>query len=168
MIDHKPTESENQMLTEQGIVVDTKDGTAWVQTQTKTSCNSCKVNSSCGTGIISKAFGERSFITPMKNSLKAQAKDQVEVGIPDDLVVKSSLLVYMLPLSSMLIALIGMRIVVPDFSEQWQILAALAGLLLGFFAVKRISEKISKNNQLEPVLLRIVSRPIDVKQLETS
>lgn len=160
--------TEDQMLIEQGIVVDLKNDTVWVQTLSKTSCNSCKVNSSCGTGIVSKAFGERSFITPMKNQINAELKDSVEVGIPDDLVIKSSLLVYMLPLLAMIIVIIVVKFLAPNLAEPWLIASAIMGLVIGFVTVKKASLKMNENSKLEPVLLRIVSRPIDVKQIETS
>ncbi|WP_251357931.1 SoxR reducing system RseC family protein [Kangiella sp. TOML190] len=156
------------MLTETGQVVEIKGETAWVQTLGKTSCNSCQVNSSCGTGIISKAFGERSFITPMTNQLKARVGDQVEVGIPEDLVVKSSFLVYLLPLACMMLTAFLSRWLFAALAEPYVIAMALMGLLLGFYGVRLIGQKNSKNKRLEPVLLRIVKRPIAVKQIETS
>ncbi len=156
------------MLKEQGLVVETKKDTAIIQTVSKASCSSCQVNSSCGTGIISKAFGERSFITPIPNLLNAQQGDLVEIGIPEDLVVKTSLLVYLLPLGLMLGLSLLVGYLFPTLSELWTIASAIAGLIVGFAVVSLLGKKISKNNQLEPVLLRIVSRPIDVKQVETS
>lgn len=156
------------MLKEQGLVVAIEDDTAMVQTVSKTSCNSCQVNSTCGTGIISKAFGERSFITPMQNRINAQEGDQVEVGIPEDLVIKASFLVYLLPLALMFVSVLVASYWLTDLAEPWLILLAFVTLVLGFKLVKLFEQKASKNKQLEPVLLRIVSRPIDVKQIETT
>lgn len=156
------------MLKEQGHVVEVKQDIAMVQTVSKASCSSCQVNSTCGTGIISKAFGERSFITPITNSVKAQQGDLVEVGIPEDLVIKTSLLVYLLPLAFMFLFSLLASYNLPNLSELWLIVVGFIGLGFGFFVVKYYGNKLSKNNQLEPVLLRIVSRPIAVKQVETS
>ncbi len=156
------------MLKELGLVIEAKDDMVMVQTVAKTSCNSCQVNASCGIGIISKAFGERSFITPMNNSIKAQEGDQVEVGIPENLVVKASFLVYLLPLTLMILVSLLVTYFFPDMPEIYLMGIALATLIFGFYRVKKTGEKISKNKYLEPVLLRIVKRPITVKQVETS
>lgn len=156
------------MIKEVGQVVAIDGDTVWVQTQTKTSCSTCQVNKACGTGIISKSFSQKVFLTPMANHLQAQVNDQVEVGIPEDMVVKASLLVYFLPLLTMISGLIIGRMFFPNVAEGWLILSALIGLSVGFVLTRYIGQKISKNKQLEPVLLRIVNKPIAVKQIETS
>lgn len=155
------------MIKEQGFVVDIQGDKALVQTISKASCNSCQVNSSCGTGIISKAFGERSFITPMTNTIKAQKSDQVEVGIPEDLVIKTSFLVYFFPLSLMIMMLLSVKFMVPEINELILIGICFLSLSLGFFLVKIFGNKMNKNKPLEPVLLRIVNRTINVKQIDT-
>lgn len=161
------------MLLEQGLVVKKSDSQIWVQTASKTSCSSCQVNSTCGTGLVNKAFGEKSFITPLKNTLNANINDQVELGIDENLVVKASFLVYLLPLLSMMLGMLGWSWFKPQASELSLIVVALLSLGLGFIMVYRITtrfshKKVNKSNSLEPVLLRIVSRPIAVKQVETS
>ncbi|NVK21079.1 MAG: SoxR reducing system RseC family protein [Kangiellaceae bacterium] len=144
------------------------DATAWVQTQSKTSCSSCQVSSGCGTGIVSKAFGQKVFLTPLKNVLNANINDQVEVGIPEDLVVKASFMVYLLPLICMIICLAVGHFLSPTSAEWVSIISAAMGLCMGFFFVHLYGRKIAQNRQAQPVLLRIVSRPIDVKQIETT
>ncbi len=155
------------MIKEYGLVVEIKSDQAFVQTVSKTSCSSCQVNSSCGTGLISKAFGEKSFITPMLNSVNSQVGDEVEVGIPENLVVKFSLLVYLLPLSCMILVTLIAQFLLPNFQETFLILTAFISLILGFFVVKLLEQKTSKNSKLEPVLLRIVKRSIPLKQIDT-
>lgn len=156
------------MLKEIGQVMAVEDDTVWVQTQSKTSCSSCHVNNACGTGIVSKAFSRKVFVTPVKNSLKAHIHDQVEVGIPEDLVVKTSLIVYLLPLICMMVVLAFLNLSFDGLTEGWLIVGAFVGLLMGFFMTRLIGQNMSKSKGLEPVLLRIVNRSIDVKQIETS
>lgn len=157
------------MLTEVGLVTKQEADRIWVQTESKTSCNSCQVNTSCGTGIISKAFSERSFITPMTNTLNAEIGDEVEVGIHENLVVKASFWVYLMPLLMMMLFAFLSGQVFTVSSEGWQIMSALLGLLLGFFIVRlKVTRLASSNKELHPVLIRIVKKPIAVKQIETS
>lgn len=156
------------MFTEIGKIIAAEEDTVWVQTQSKTGCSSCKVSSTCGSGIVNKAFSHKVFVTPLKNTLNAHINDEVEVGIPEDLVLKASLVVYLLPLVCLLLALALSSLLLPNLSEQGSILSAVIGLAIGFVGVRWFSRRKSQQQQLEPVLLKIVKRPIAVTQIVTS
>ena len=156
------------MFVETGKVVAERGGTVWVQTQSKTGCSSCKVSSTCGSGIVNKAFSHKVFVTPLKNTINAHINDEVEVGIPEDLVLKASLVVYLLPLICLMLALAISSLLLPDLSEVGSILSATIGLALGFVGVRWFAKQKSQQQQLEPVLLKIVKRPIEVTQIVTS
>lgn len=160
--------NENNMLTEIGRVVAKENDTVWVQTQSKTGCSSCQVNTACGSGIVSKAFSHKVFVTPLKNNINANIDDEVEVGIPDNLVVRASFMVYLVPLISMILALLVWQFWLTNPSELSSIFAAVAGLALGFVMTYFYSKSAAQKGQTEPVLLRIVKRPIMVKQIETT
>jgi sigma-E factor negative regulatory protein RseC len=156
------------MFTEIGQVIAKENDTVWVQTQSKTGCSSCKVSSTCGSGIVNKAFSHKVFVTPLKNTINAHINDEVEVGIPEDLVLKASLIVYLLPLISLMLALALSSLLLPDLSELGSILSAATGLALGFIGVSWFARRKSQQKQLEPMLLKIVKRPIEVTQIVTS
>lgn len=156
------------MFIEIGQVIAEENGTVWVQTQSKTGCSSCKVSSTCGSGIVNKAFSHKVFVTPLKNTLNAHINDEVEVGIPEDLVLKASLIVYLLPLICLMLALTLSSFLLPDLSELGSIVSATLGLVVGFAGVSWLSRRKTQQRQLEPVLLKIVKRPIAVTQIVTS
>ncbi|AUD78341.1 sigma E positive regulator RseC/MucC [Kangiella profundi] len=160
--------NQSNMLTEIGRVVAKENDTVWVQTQSKTGCSSCQVNTVCGSGIVSKAFSHKVFVTPLKNKVNANIDDEVEVGIPDNLVVRASFMVYLVPLISMILALLVWQFWLTNSSELSSILAAATGLAIGFVVTHLYSRYAAQNGQTEPVLLRIVKRPIAVKQIETT
>ncbi len=156
------------MFVEVGQVIAAEDDTVWVQTQSKTGCSSCKVSSTCGSGIVNKAFSHKVFVTPLKNSLGAHINDEVEVGIPEDLVLKASLVVYLLPLLCLILALTLSSLFLPNLTELASIVSAVIGLTVGFLGVRWFANRQSAQQQLEPVLLKIVKRPITVTQVVTS
>ncbi|GAA0199684.1 SoxR reducing system RseC family protein [Kangiella japonica] len=156
------------MFTETGQVIAAEDGTVWVQTQSKTGCSSCKVSSTCGSGIVNKAFSHKVYVTPLKNTLNAHINDEVEVGIPEDLVLKASLVVYLLPLFCLMLALLLSSLALPNLSELGSILTAFVGLLVGFAGVSWFSRRKAQQHKMEPILLKIVKRPIEVTQVVTS
>lgn len=146
------------MLEERAIVTAVNGELAEVVTQRKHACDSCAVSSGCGTGIISRAFGERPLRLQVHNSIGAQVGDQVILGLEDRLLVRSSLLVYALPLVTMLAA--GFWAESLAASLQWQqaelmtILIAMLGLLAGFGAVRYINRAIAADRRYQPQLLR--------------
>ena len=156
------------MFTEIGQVIAEEGDTVWVQTQSKTGCSSCKVSSTCGSGIVNKAFSHKVFVTPLKNSINAHINDEVEVGINEDLVLKASLVVYMLPLVCLILALAISSFLLPNLTELGSIMSAAAGLAVGFLGVRWFAHRKSQRQELQPVLLKIVKRPIAVTQVVTS
>lgn len=156
------------MFTEIGKIIAVEEDMAWVQTQSKTGCSSCKVSTTCGSGIVNKAFSHKVFVTPLKNTLSAQINDEVEVGIPEDLVLKASVVVYLLPLLCLILALALSSLFLPNLSELGSIVSAALGLCAGFLGVRWFARHQSQKQQLEPVLLKIVKRPIEVTQIVTS
>lgn len=156
------------MFIEMGQVIAREGTTVWVQTQSKTGCSSCKVSSTCGSGIVNKAFSHKVFVTPLTNTIKADVNDEVEVGIPEDLVLKASLIVYLLPLLCLILAIAISSFFFPNMSELGSIMSAVIGLFVGFYGVRLLSKNPSRQRQLEPILIKIVKRPIAVTQIVTS
>lgn len=152
------------MFTETGHVVAAEGDIVWVQTQSKTGCSSCKVSNTCGSGIVNKAFSHKVFVTPLKNKFDAKINDEVEVGIPEDLVLKASFVVYFLPLVALLLALVLSSLFIPNLSELGSIFSAAVGLCIGFLGVKWFAHSKQAKQQLEPVLLKVVKRPLNVKE----
>lgn len=156
------------MFTEVGQVIAEEGDKVWVQTQSKTGCSSCKVSSTCGSGIVNKAFSHKVFVTPLKNTINAHINDEVEVGIPEDLVLKASLVVYLLPLIGLILALALSSLMLPNLTELGSIMSATLGLIVGFLGVRWFAHRKSARQELQPVLLKIVKRPIEVTQVVTS
>ena len=156
------------MFTEVGQVIAEEGDMVWVQTQSKTGCSSCKVSTTCGSGIVNKAFSHKVFVTPLKNTINAHINDEVEVGIPEDFVLKASLVVYLLPLICLILALTISSYALPNLTELGSIMSATIGLIVGFLGVAWFSRRKSARQELQPVLLKIVKRPIAVTQVVTS
>ncbi|MEJ2694544.1 MAG: SoxR reducing system RseC family protein, partial [Candidatus Thiodiazotropha sp.] len=113
----------------------------------------CSTNS-CTTSVVAKLFGVRRNRLLLENSLGARPGDQVVIGIPDQLLVRASLMAYLLPLVVMLvITALGDMV---GLNELLLSLLALGGLAMGFFTVRRVSRG-STSQHYQPRLLRIVA-----------
>ena len=147
------------MIEETGRVVAVEHDVALIETQRRNACDSCAVNKGCGTGVISKLFGQRFTQVKALNKVGAKVDDEVIVGLYEQALVRGSLAVYMVPLIFMFaMALLG-QVVATDVlgmesGEGMSIIFALLGLGLGFLWVKRFSQKISTDERYQPVILR--------------
>ncbi len=146
------------MIKETGQVIKVEDNKIFVETAIKSTCKTCAAKPNCGTSSIAEAFAGKSVINEVENDLGAQLSDLVEIGIPEETLVKGAFTIYMLPLLTMMIS-IGVtqfwlsRFI--DIGEPQVILAAFIGGFAGFwFAQKKLS--LAEPEALQPKLLRII------------
>jgi sigma-E factor negative regulatory protein RseC len=142
------------MLEETAWIVEVRDGVLIAETQSRSSCSHCGSSSSCSTSVVAKLFGVRRNRLALENSLGACVGDQVVIGIPDRLLVRASLMAYMLPLGIMLaVTALGDQV---GMNQLLLSLLALVGLATGFVTVRWVSRGRS-SQRYEPRLLRIVA-----------
>lgn len=145
------------MIEESGRVIAIDDACAWVVTQRKTACQSCSAKNSCGTGIIARTFGERTLRFKVENVVNAGVGDSVILGIDDRILVRSSLLLYAMPLLAMLVSgYLGQSLATAlSISGEWMtILFAVAGLALSFVILRYFIQTLTVNSDYRPRLLR--------------
>jgi sigma-E factor negative regulatory protein RseC len=143
------------MLEETARVIEVKDGLLLAETEFRSSCSHCASGDSCTTSVVAKLFGNRRNRLVMENSLQAKPGDQVLIGIPDALLVRASLMAYLLPLVTMLgVTVLGDALGVEDFFLS---LLALMGLAAGFYMVRWATRRAPSQQRYKPRLLRIVA-----------
>lgn len=130
------------MITEQGTVVAVEDDALWVETIQQSTCQSCQARQGCGQRLMSKMGAKPLYLRVLLGDRKAESyrvSDTVTLGIPENVVVTSSLIAYLIPLLFML--------VFSGFAHSlWQsdlasLLAGLSGLIVSavfiYFYVQR-------------------------------
>ena len=135
------------MITETGRVVGIDSDALWVETIQRSTCNSCSAQKGCGQGLMNKAFaGRRNQLRVLLRNQCAddfQLDDQVDICIPERALVGGAMLVYLLPLVTMLAAMLGVsHFYVGD-------VAAASGALAGFVGgilVLRLHALLTSNN----------------------
>jgi sigma-E factor negative regulatory protein RseC len=141
------------VIEEQGRVVAVEWGAVWVETLRKSTCSSCSVKAGCGQSLLDQlsASGRRGLVRALSN-LQLNVGDRVIIGVREDLLVRGSLLVYLLPLLGLFAAAVSAEQV--GLSEPWVILSALFGFLLACCAVRWRSRITVGDPALQPVVLR--------------
>ncbi|HDZ9228197.1 TPA: SoxR reducing system RseC family protein [Vibrio cholerae] len=129
----------------------------------QTSCSSCQSSKSCGTGIVSKAFGNKTLFWRLQTTQALEAGEVVEIGLPEKSVLQSAALVYLLPLFFMMLgAWLGEQWLAPmlGFGEGIVILTALLFIALGVWVAKHYAKVLELRSQQQVVLLRKLGIPV--------
>lgn len=145
------------MIEESGCVIAVENDMALIEIQRKSVCSTCSVNKGCGAGVLSKVVGNKRFRLTAYNSVNANVGDEVIVGIDDNMLVKSSFAVYIIPLLLLFVGAWCGKSIAGIFAiqatEGISILFGMLGLVIGFIWLRHFSQKISKDDRYRPVLL---------------
>ncbi len=134
-----------------------------VSCEQKTSCNSCASQSSCGTGVVSKAIGNKTLHWHLSTAEPLQVGQVVEIGFPERSLVESALIVYMIPLLMMIVgAILGHTIVAPilGLGEGVVILLSIVFTAVGVRLAKALAKPIESKSKQEVALIRVLGEPI--------
>lgn len=129
----------------------------------QTSCNSCRSAKSCGTGIVSKAIGNKALAWRLSTEKRVSAGQVVEIGFPEKSLLQSAALVYLVPLFMMIAgAVIADTWLAPllNMGEGIVIVCALLFIGLGVAIAKYYSTRLEKRSTQEVILLRVLGEPI--------
>ena len=150
------------MILETGKVIAVEPDGLWVETIQKSACEVCVAEKGCGQKFLSKLAGKTTSIRVLLNNQPQQkfsVGQSVTIGIPEDVIVLASLLVYLLPIFG---AVAGATVVGINGGggDLQSIGGALAGLFLGGWLV-RVHSKRSRNDlRYNPVLVGSSAGPL--------
>ena len=136
------------------------DSTATLEIERKIACGLCGQTRGCGNSIWGKLFAHKSTAFKAQNCIDAKVGDSVIVGINESALLKSALLLYILPLATMLIGAI-LATQIYD-TNGYAMLGALVGLVLGFVWVKGHTMSNSYFKLQQPVILRLATQETTV------
>ena len=139
------------MIVETGTVVAIESDSLWVETIQKTACEACVAQKGCGTRVLSKLTGKTNRIRVLLDRHSADTiaiGQDVDIAIPEDVIVKGSLLVYLLPV----ICAVSGAWLAGSAGDTGSILGALGGLLASGMMVNYHSKKTRNDLRTNPVL----------------
>lgn len=155
------------MVEECGRVVAVEDAGVWVATLSRTGCGRCHEAGGCGRQSIFRLFGERQHhvlarIVEGQTESTAQALkpgDPVAIGIPEGLLLRASLAMYLLPLVGLLTGAVAGHML---GGETASIGLGLAGIAAGFLLARLITRPQLLREEWHPVVLRRLSPGVGV------
>lgn len=145
------------MIEELAVVVKTENHQVWVESRQSSGCAACKQSTSCSTSAISGVVGKKAVAVDSRISLRVG--DEVLVAVDEGLVLKASLLLYLLPLLAMFAGAGIADWLLADTSphaDLWMAGSALLGLLLTMWLINRLQKLFSMVYCARPVVLKKV------------
>lgn len=157
------------MLLETGRVVAVETDGVWVETIRKTTCGTCAAQKGCGHGMMNRiSEGRRSLIRALPGKLKpaqCTVDDEVSISIPEEVILRGSLIVYILPLLIMLLGAWTGASLFPDNEDPAGGLGAVLGFAAGFGLVRLHASRHRDDSAMQPVLVAVVRRNTDLLPL---
>ncbi len=145
------------MIEETAIIIKCEGDVAWVETQRQSTCSRCHAKNACGTSVLSKWLGSKAARVRALNRIHAREGETVTVGLQEAALLKSSFMVYFLPLLVMLLFAITGKLLANQIhwpAEPVVIVFAVSGLGISALLVRRFSARIQSDQRYQPVILR--------------
>ncbi len=134
-----------------------------ISCEQQTSCSSCSSQKSCGTGVVTKAIGNKTLSWHLRTPKSVKVGQVVEIGFPEASLIKSAMAVYLLPLFGLILgAVIGNFLLVPLTAggEGITILASVLFAAGGMWLAKRVSRPLEDESKRQVTLIRVLGEPI--------
>lgn len=145
------------MIEEQAEVIEIIDSQLILQAQTQSACGSCAASKGCGTSVLAKVIGRKFTRFQAANDIGAEVGDTVVVGISEDALLRGSIIMYIIPIFSMLVfALLANAVLAIDVTYRDLSLAAsgIIGLGAGSLVSKWCFQQEGSRQRFSPVVLR--------------
>lgn len=131
------------------------ESVATLEIERKTACGLCGQTRGCGNSVWGKLFGHKTTAFKAQNRINAKVGESVIVGINEKALLRSALLIYILPLVTLFIgAILALQFWQTDTST---IFGALLGLVLGLLWVKGHTTSSHYFSLQQPIILRLAN-----------
>lgn len=143
------------MATEQGIVIRTDSGEAWVKTVKSGACEGCTARGACHS-LSDSGEMEVSAI----NEAGAKVGDRIVLSFETSSLLKATFLLYVFPILLLIIGAVIGQETAPYFNFNPSGFSAVIGFAFFFAAVLVIkvkANKLAKKNEYRPKIIKVLS-----------
>ena len=143
------------MIEEQAVVIFKEDDQVSVEIMRTKPCGLCGKTQGCGNSIWGKIFSHKRNKLSIKNNIGAKVGDRVMLTIEENYLLRSSLLLYGLPLLFLFIGMVFMDTITQKNSDLWVLVGAIFGMLSGLILVKFLARKNHDRLYKEAIITKI-------------
>ncbi len=146
------------MATEEGIVTKVYSSTAWVKCTKSAACESCSAKGFCDT-VGGGGGSDDDVEVEAINAVGAKVDDRVTISFETSSLLKVSFLVYMVPVLFLILGVVIGDKIAAILNYDQSIFSMLTGFLFlfaAFFFVKTKGKELSKKDEYQPKIIRIL------------
>ncbi len=131
------------MIIETARVLRVAQDVAWVSCDSHAGCQRCAEGRGCGGGALGRLLGDRLREVRVDTAGHTLAAgDRIRIGISETALLQSSLMMYLVPLLTMLGAAIVARLMAPvAWSEAASVAAAVPGFVAGLAMARKFGRR---------------------------
>lgn len=145
------------MIEELAVVVKIENHQVWVESGQNSACGGCLQKASCSTNAIGSVLKKKSV--PVDSDIQLKTGDEVLVAIDENLLLRASLLLYLVPLIALFTGA-GMAdwLLADDapHADLWIAGSAVASFLLSLWIINKAQSLLILNYYARPVVVRKV------------
>jgi len=143
------------MIEELAIVVKIENHQVWVEAAQNSACGGCQQKASCTT----KAFGSilKKKSVPVDSGIQLKTGDEVMVAIDESLLLRASLLLYLVPLIALFTGAGIADWLLADnilYADLWIAGSALLGFIFSLWLINKAQSLLILNYYARPVVVR--------------
>jgi sigma-E factor negative regulatory protein RseC len=144
------------MLEEVGVIVRVEGNLAVVKTKRSSMCSGCHSG-----GFCTALGGGSDMEVAAKNEVGGEVGDEVRVAVPSKAFLKASFLVYIVPVSALILGALLGRSLAPFLSQggNFEFVSVVFGLMLfvlSFFVMRIWTSGAKRREQYSPVISEIL------------
>ena len=143
------------MIEEQALVIFKEDDQVSVEIMRTKPCGLCGKTQGCGNSIWGKIFSHKRNKLSIKNNIGVKVGDRVMLTIEENYLLRSSLLLYGLPLLFLFIGMVFIDTITQKNSDLWVLVGAIFGMLSGLILVKFLARKNHDRLYKEAIITKI-------------
>ena len=145
------------MIEELAVVVKIDNHQVWVESGQSSGCGGCQQKASCTTNAIGSVLKKKSV--PVDCDIQLKTGDEVVVAIDENLLLRASLLLYLMPLIALFTGAGIADRMLPDngqYADLWIAGSALLSFLLSLWLINKAQRLLILNYYARPVVIRKV------------
>lgn len=143
------------MIEELAVVVKIENQQVWVTSSSNSACGGCQQKASCTTNALGSVLKKK--LVPVDCDIQIKTGDEVIIAIDESLLLRASLLLYLVPLIALFLGagVANWVLVVgtPNL-DLWIACSALLSFLLSLWLINRAQSLLILNYYARPVVLR--------------
>jgi sigma-E factor negative regulatory protein RseC len=143
------------MIEELAVVVKIENHRVWVESRQNSACGGCQQKASCTTNALGSVLKKKSV--PVDSDIQLKTGDEVMVAIDESLLLRASILLYLVPLIALFTGAGIADWLLADnalYADIWITVSALVSFLFSLWLINKAQNLLILSYYAPPVVVR--------------